>query len=504
MTVRAVRYLRVSTVAQSQSDRFGFARQVDICERSESRHALEAVTTVTDTISGGTRERPGLDSLAQAARRHGATAISLSEVDRLSRDITGGHIIIDALVSTGLDIYADDLRARVNLRDIESVREINDRLRQAHEERARIRDRTYGGLLAKARGTRNQAAEPPRVLNGYGFQDGRVHEPQARWVRFIFDRIQEVGSVTILNELNERGVPPPSGSGLWSKGAVLRILNHPIHKGEYIYGREGRCTNATCGEVRHGSSNEAFRGSMRCTRCGAPMTLNQVRIDVPSIVEPAEWDAAQQAMRTRRRRPGRRGSRLATFSLQGRARCGVCGGAMSAQAMTKNPALKYYYCRRAISRPEVDGRSWRCEHRKMYRIEPLHEAVRDRIASAFADDDSVHLAVEGSLVDVHAAERDAADRERREVRSRLERLDEAYEAGVMPLERYAVRRRELEGALTLVPDFPPPPTIRTDLDEYIATVREALVSRPLHEVLDVGRVTVVVHPGMEFAVVLRP
>jgi len=74
MTVRAVRYLRVSTVAQSNSDRFGFARQVEICERSEALHDLEAVTTITDTISGGTRERPGLDSLARTARQAQATS----------------------------------------------------------------------------------------------------------------------------------------------------------------------------------------------------------------------------------------------------------------------------------------------------------------------------------------------------------------------------------------------------------------------------------------------
>lgn len=503
-SVKAVRYLRVSTAAQSKSDRFGFARQIDICERSEDRHGLEAVATTTDTISGGTRERPGLGGLVRAARQSGATAISLSEVDRLSRDITGGHIIIDALVSTGLDIYAYDLRTRVNLRDIESVREINDRLRQAHEERARIRDRTYGGMLAKARGSRRQEAQPPRVLNGYGFRDGAIHEPEARWVRHMYERILDVGSVTILSELNARGVSSPSGRGLWMKGTVLRTLRHPLYKGEYIYGRQGRCTNEMCGEVRHGTHNDAFRGSMTCKRCGSPMTMNQIRVAVPVIVDPDAWDAAQRALRGRRRHPMRPGRRKDTFALQGRARCGLCGGAMSAQTMWSNADLKYYYCRRGLTRPEVDGRLSRCEHRKMYRIEPLHDAVRARLVALAHDEKALVAAVDKSLVDTYASAREAADQERRELRSRLDRLDEAYEAGVMPLDRYAVRRRDLEGSLAVIPDYPPAPSARTDLAAYAHGIREALAAGPLHEVLEAARATVMVFPGAVFNLELAP
>ena len=77
------------------------------------------------------------------------------------------------------------------------------------------------------------------------------------------------------------------------------------------------------------------------------MVVNSVAAPVPAIVTPELWDAVNSSRKERRVSYGRVGARRDTFSLQGRVRCAVCGGAMSAQQLWKAPHLRdyyYYYC----------------------------------------------------------------------------------------------------------------------------------------------------------------
>jgi DNA invertase Pin-like site-specific DNA recombinase len=473
--IRAIRYVRVSSNAQADDKRYGYARQRIICTRSEAKHGLEVVGEVTDQISGAESVRPGLAGLPQLARERGATAISLSEVDRLSRDIPSGYAIISELISTKLDIYASNLQRRVNFRDVDSVKELNDALREAHLEKNRIRDRTYLGRLAKA-----ADGLTLRPLNIYGYLDGQPFERQAAWVREGFEMSLDLGAVPVVESFKARSAPAP-GNGLWTLDKLHAMLTNPAYKGEAGYGRELYC--AACHEFRLGNHHDARRGSGICKRCGGVMALNRVTIPVPALVSAELYDAVQRARNTRTQFHGRRGHRNDLYALTGHLRCGVCGWAMS--GTHSNGDRHYYRC--SNGRRIGPGR---CSHRLGYRVELVHEAVQ-RELQTFADrPGALEAALAASQDDPHKDQRALVETSRAELSARLGRIEDGYVSGVVSLERSLELRRETEAKLRALPTLTPVYRPRIDADTLRQNLRVALAERPLAETVAVARARV--------------
>jgi DNA invertase Pin-like site-specific DNA recombinase len=334
---RVITHLRVSALSQSDDGRYGFKRQDRIARQSEIKHNLERVALVTDVISGASelQSREGLNSIPQKALELEATGVNLSELDRLTRaDPIGAYELLKTLLDFGLDIYSNDLRSRVNRNDPESVREVNDRLRQAYEERVRIRERTYGGLLAKA-----ADGKPPRPINRYGFINSEFVEHEAVWVRYVHEQSLTYGSRRIAEILEAQGVPTRSGKP-WDKYMVDQLLFDPVYIGQYQYGREGVCTNPHCRERRLGSYRNKVKGVMLCKRCGSEMALNTQTVHIPAMINPSLRAASTQAIERRKSNHGKTGRRP-WAQLQGRILCGTCldegrSGTMSAQQL-RNP-----------------------------------------------------------------------------------------------------------------------------------------------------------------------
>ena len=488
--IPTVRYLRVSTTAQADDARFGLSVQQHLAEANERRHGLQVLKTYTDTISGAVASRTGLDALKAEARGLGATGVSISSIDRLSRDIAGGYIILAEFSQAGLEVYSADLRERIDLTNDHSSIDTNLRLLISQLERNRIRDRTYGGLLAKAR-----SGVPVRGVNGYGYRDGKIDEVQAHWVRWIYEQALTRGTTAIAEALNRQGVPPPGSAKAWSKATVSMIVSKPLYKGEYMYGRTLECSS--CGRRLRGNQHDAWRGWRECV-CGGRMAANSIAATVPAIVEPELWEAVNARRKARRVRHGRAGSRRDMFGLQGHIRCAVCGGTMSAQVMTKARHLRYYYCRRAIDKPEVNGVRDRCSNGRLYRIEPLHEAVLRELQRIFDSEDALR---ELMTMPNGEATHDYS-RERKAIAQRLERAREAYLAGEFELGEYADVRRRLERELAAVPEPTPVKRLPRDLTTYRAAVLMALDTMPLHEVMHVSAAMIRVAPGMRFFVEL--
>ena len=490
MTTRAIRYLRCSSLSQASEDRLGLPRQRTAAMRTEMKFGLECAFEIHDIITGASAidAREQLNRLPELAREHGANAVSLSEVDRLSRDLHQGHLILNALVQTELDIYANDLRGRVNVRDLESIKEFNARLQQASEERQRTRERTYGGRLEKA-----LRGEPPNPLNAYGYRDGEINEAQAHWVRWIFERLQTRGLQTVAKELNKRGVPPPRGE-MWRKTHILQIADNPTYIGRYLFGREGICTDSSCGERRSGTVTEQRRGYAICKRCGSKMKINAIEIPVEAIITP-ELRAAVDAARERRKvNHNRVGTRRDTFLLQGRIICGVCRKTMSGE--TNRGKHHYYFCRRATKSLESNHQAERCPHRRYYPVAPLHDAVREQLVRIFSDVE----ALEELLGTPPPPQRDYSE-DRQRLMDKLQRVRDAYDDGVYDLPEMKRRSKAVEAELAAIPTPKPQPK-RPSLATYQGRVNEALEG-PLWAVMEAARCRVVVAPDgfeLEFLV----
>jgi site-specific DNA recombinase len=76
---------------------------------------------------------------------------------------------------------------------------------------------------------------------GYRLENGRlVIDPAtadvARWI-FAHYADSEDGVLRIADALNERGVTPPGGKGMWTANAVHNVLRNPVCLGDTVFGR---------------------------------------------------------------------------------------------------------------------------------------------------------------------------------------------------------------------------------------------------------------------------
>lgn len=195
-----------------------------------------------------------------------------------------------------------------------------------------------------------------------------MHEEQARWVRWIYDQLEQHGTSHVMWALEERGVTSPTGQPRWSKSTLLKLISNPLYKGVYEYGRQGE----------------------------------RLTLPVQALVTQEQWERTLAAMKRRSRDQRRAGTLSHIYELQGLARCGQCGSTISAHTpRARTPEAtrhRYYHCRGTL---KIMGA--RCNHRTYYRIEDLHQVVQAGLRSLVTDDQGAEAGHEGAAPgDPHA------------------------------------------------------------------------------------------------------
>ena len=92
-------YARVSTQSQSTEQQLFTLREV------ANRTNSNIVSEYTDTISGATDSRPGLDALLLAARQRKFDALYCYSIDRLGRSTKNLIAVVDELQALQIDLY---------------------------------------------------------------------------------------------------------------------------------------------------------------------------------------------------------------------------------------------------------------------------------------------------------------------------------------------------------------------------------------------------------------
>jgi site-specific DNA recombinase len=312
---RALIYARYSTTLQSDAS---IEDQVRICrERAESEGWAVAGTFSDAAISGGVRDRPGLNGLL-AAVRAGDVVIAES-VDRLSRDQEDIAAIAKRVRFAGARIFTlgegevGKLHVAVSGLMADLYRDnLADKTRRGQTGRV-IAGFNPGGL---AYGYRRIARFDERGEPIHGLRE--IDEDQALVVRRIFAEFIDGRSPReIAGRLNAEGVVSPSG-GKWSAASIngdrVRgngILQNDLYRGRLVFNRTRR--------TYHPDSRKK-RIEVRPAEDWTVRPAPELR-----IVDDALW-AAVSARRARfdgtRAEQQRRPKRL----LSGLVRCGCCGG----------------------------------------------------------------------------------------------------------------------------------------------------------------------------------
>lgn len=134
----------------------------------------------------------------------------------------------------------------------------------------------------------------PRRLNyGYEYNDKKewvIKEEEAAIVRRIYtDYLNGVRRADIFKRLNDEGIVPPCGSGLWSNSSIQNILVNIVYKGDYIHNQKYK--------------NPERKQPLVPNRGELPMI--HIEDHHPAIIEKDMWDEVQQ-MRAERQKSMKR------------------------------------------------------------------------------------------------------------------------------------------------------------------------------------------------------
>lgn len=260
----------------------------------------------------------------------------------------------------------------------------------------------------------------------YGYQrvkvrDGDKERPkltlepnQASIVASFFnDVINEQGLKEIVKDLNNRGIPGPSGKS-WNKATLHKILTNEVYTGTLIWGRESK------------------------------HKLKPIRVENawPAIVDKDTFQAVGNKLHDRspaRLNPRRVASR---YLLSGLVKCGYCGKALVGQE-AKSGKFNYYVCGTLLKKG-----SGSCEARYLNsnKLEGLViQKIKEHILTEENLEELVGLVNEemDSATVNHQDELNVITSEISGITARLDRLYDALETDKVTLDDFAPRLKQL-------------------------------------------------------------
>lgn len=251
--IRAVVYARVSTKEAADKNKPSIPQQIEDCKKVIIDRGWDLVHEPykDEGISGHLlEERRGLQSLLNDARQHLFDLVVVKDFDRFARNRAAATIVREELKELFIQTYA--LNTPVEPKNPKMYDPTDDDLAimvegfsdaQSEIERNKIRRRMMMGKVAVAK----SGKIPNNVPYGYKIvrwldEKGKVHrkvevnEEQAKIVQWIFDEyIKGKGHLEIAFQLNQKGVKAPRAL-LWRKQAIKYILQNQTYTGKVLWG----------------------------------------------------------------------------------------------------------------------------------------------------------------------------------------------------------------------------------------------------------------------------
>ena len=441
-------YARVST--QRQAEAQTTEQQLDrLRAHAEGQGWSVAADRVfrDDGYSSASLKRPGLDRLRDAAASARLDRILITEPDQLARNYVHQTLLVEELQKHGAEVAFLD---RPMSRDPHDQLLLQIRGAVAEYERTLITERMRRGRLRKLRaGTLLPWTQPPY---GYRLDPERPRDPagvrldeaEAGVVRDLFvwfvDESQSI--YALQRRLDQLGIASPRGHRLWSTSALHGVLTNPTYLGQ-VFANRARARPA---ERRRSALLPIGRSGM-----GAMQAVDAAEwiavAPVPAIISQAQFDRAQERL-AYNRRMARRNNQVHPYLLRGLVSCGQCRLACCGRCTRAGYA--YYVCpTRLRSRLLVPGE--RCSARYIP-ARALDDLVwRDLCEVMSAPEMIAHAMTRARggywLPQELQARRANLRRGQAALGQQVERLTDAYLAGVVSLAEYERRRRDAEARL---------------------------------------------------------
>jgi site-specific DNA recombinase len=303
--------------------------------------------------------------------------------------------------------------------------------------RGRQRKLEAGLMLPWTRAPFGYRVDPDRPRDPAGV---RVEEAEAAIVREMFawyaDETHSFCSLARL--LEQRGIRTSTGLARWNLASIRDLLTNPAYAGQ-VYGNRWH---------HHGTlerrSATAPRKRSTMSRVAVPREEWILVAEIPPLVSQEQFDRVQARLASNRRF-ARRNNKAHPYLLRGLVSCGVCGLACLARANMHR--YRYYSCTGKL--PALfSHREQKCPSR-LSPAERLDELVWADLCDLLSHPEQASHALARAhggqwLPQALQARQQGLRRGQVSLGQQLERLTEAYLGGVVLLDEYRRRRRDLE------------------------------------------------------------
>jgi site-specific DNA recombinase len=437
--MRVAIYARVST--ESQEARGTIGSQLEVLRKRVAAEGHELVAEYCDDGCSGARlDRPGLDTLRDAAEAGQLEAVWCLSPDRLARMYAYQVIVLDELARHGVSVLFHDTPPLNDDPQTHLLTQVQGVI--AEYERAKIAERYRRGKLWRAR-----AGEVIAWKCSYGYRritrcaergaHLEVYEPEAAIVRRIFrDYVQSNLSMRQITwQLNQDSVPSPSGKAVWGVSTIGRLLRNEAYVGRVYYNR------TACVLDRHPG-----KGARQVRR---PRD-QWIAIAVPAIVTEELFEAAQHVSYDNSLWSPRRAG-LDHWLLRGLVKCGHCGVSVSCHKMRgRNGTFHHYYYCRNHDPLKAGGEHQRCPERNV-RADELDAFVFEQVRATMlrpelllTGEAAVSRRRETGDDELLAAQVARFDRKIESAAAERRRVADLYQANFIEREELLRRGKELE------------------------------------------------------------
>lgn len=338
--MRAAIYARVSTLRQAKAQKID-----EQLERLKARVEQKGFTLEREHVyldegySGASLNRPGLDTLRDAAAMAEFEILLITAPDRLARKYVHQVLLIEELQEHGCQV---EFMERPMTSDPNDQLLLQIRGAVAEYERTLITERMRRGRLAKLRA--GQLLPWMRVPFGYRTDPERPRDPaglrvddyEAAIVQEMFAWYLEQGGTlgSIARRLTQRGVPTPTGKSTWHRSTIRNMLKNSA----YIGNAYGHCTHLVPAKARRSPMEPV----------GGGVTINRrpedewITVTVPQIVDSETFDLVQEKL-SHNQRFALRNNKSHRYLLRTLVSCGTCRQGSNARTTWRGHS--YYVCR---------------------------------------------------------------------------------------------------------------------------------------------------------------
>ena len=442
--MRIAFYARVSTQRQAQAQTV--EQQLDRLRRYSDEQGwavpLEHIFR-DDGYSGAWLKRPGLDRLRDRAAARNLDVVLITAPDRLARNYVHQVLLLDELEQHGCRVQfldrpmSQDPHDQLLLQIRGAVAEYERTLITERMRRGRQRKLEAGLLLPWTRAPFGYRVDPDRPRDPAGV---RIEESEAAIVREMFAWYAEDSHsfCSLARLLEQRGIRTSTGLARWNLASIRCLLTNPAYVGLVYGNRWHRRGTLERRSATAPSKHSAF------SRIDAPREEWILVAHIPALISQEQFDRVQAKLAVNRRF-AQRNNKAHPYLLRALVSCGVCG--LACLARTTIHGHRYYSCTGKL--PAVfSHRDQKCASR-LSPAQRLDELVWADLCELLTHPEQVTQALERAhggnwLPQELQARQEGLRRAEVSLTQQLDRLTEAYLAGVVLLDEYRRRRGDLE------------------------------------------------------------